>query len=168
MVDNIKDIDANVLITGESGTGKELIARSIHNLSQRKSNNFVPINCAAIPENLLESELFGYEKGAFTGADKTKIGKFEYANDGTLFWDEIGEMPIGLQAKLLRVIQDKMITRIGSNKPININTKIIAATNQDFTELIELKKFRSDLFYRLNIITIHLPPLRDRKEDIPI
>ena len=167
--DLIKDAsitDANVLITGESGTGKELVAKAIHNNSNRKDFNFVPVNCGAIPENLIESELFGYEAGAFTGATKKKIGKFEYATGGTLFLDEIAELPINLQVKLLRAVQDKEITRLGGNEPINVDVRIIAATNQNLTALIEKGSFREDLFYRMNVISIHLPPLRERKEDI--
>lgn len=167
IVNKVKDIDANVLITGESGTGKEVIARAIHFQGNRKEHSFVPINCSAIPSNLLESELFGYEKGAFTGADKKKKGLFEVADKGTLFLDEIGDMDIHLQSKLLRAIQEKNITPLGSNTPRKIDVRIIAATNMDLEKAIDETKFREDLFYRLNVINIKLPPLRERKEDIP-
>lgn len=158
--------EANVLITGESGTGKELVAMAIHNSSLRKDNKFMPVNCAAIPENLLESELFGYEAGAFTGATRRKIGKFEFADGGTLFLDEIGDLSPNLQVKLLRVLQDKSITRLGSNQSIFFNVRIITATNKDLIKLIAEGSFREDIYYRLNIINIHIPPLRERKEDI--
>jgi len=160
--------DATVLVTGESGTGKELIARAIHFNSPRLGRPFLAINCAAIPRELLESELFGFEKGAFTGATERKIGKFEKATGGTLFLDEIGDMPLELQAKLLRVLQEKEITRTGSNTPISVDVRIVAATNQDLKEKVEKKEFREDLFYRLNVIPIELPPLRERREDIPL
>ncbi len=165
---DIADTDTTVLITGESGTGKELVARAIHNNSSRRDKSFVPINCGAFSETLIDSELFGHEPGSFTGAIKRKIGKFEYASEGTLFLDEIGEISQNLQVKLLRVLQDKFITRLGSNTPIKVNTRIIAATNQNLKEMIEDNKFREDLFYRLNVINIHIPPLRERKEDIPV
>lgn len=158
--------DSNVLIYGESGTGKELFARAIHNSSKRREYPFVPINCGAIPDELLESELFGYEKGAFTGAYNTKIGKFEVAENGTIFLDEISEMPYPLQVKLLRVLQEKEICRIGSNRIRRVNVRIISATNSDLTKKIKDGLFRADLYYRLNIIPIHIPPLRERKEDI--
>lgn len=157
---------ANVLITGESGTGKELIARSIHNASDRKDNPFVSINCAAIPHNLLESELFGYEKGAFTNAFNRKIGCIEEANFGTLFLDEIGDMPFEMQGKLLHFIENKIFRRVGGTKTIEVDVRIIAATNQNLEQLIEQGKFREDLFYRLNIFPIYIPPLRERQEDI--
>ena len=160
--------DANVLITGESGTGKELVANAIQALSDRKNKPFIKINCAAIPEHLLESELFGYEKGAFTGAIKSYKGKFLAANGGTIFLDEIGELSYNLQSKLLRVIEDKNITPLGSNKTYPVDVRIISATHQNLYKLIEENKFRSDLFYRLNVISIHIPPLRERKEDIPL
>lgn len=160
---------STVLITGESGTGKELFARSIHMESERSDSAFVAINCAAIPEALLESELFGYVKGAFTGADpKGKIGKVEFANNGTLFLDEIGDMPLYLQSKLLRVLEQREIVRLGSNKPISVDVRIIAATNKDLHRLIEEGMFREDLYYRLNVIPFIIPPLRNRKEDIVI
>lgn len=159
--------DYTVLLSGESGTGKELIAQSIHNYSMRKQNLFLAINCAALPESLLESELFGYEKGAFTGAVKTgKIGIFEQADNGTIFLDEIGDMALPLQSRLLRVLQERQIMRIGSDRVININVRIIAATNKNLLEEIKNGNFRKDLFYRLNIIPIETPPLRERKEDI--
>jgi len=160
--------DANVLITGESGTGKELIAGAIHNLSSRKEENFITAHLAALPETLIEAELFGHEKGAFTGADRRRIGKFEFASGGTIFLDEIGDLPQSIQVKLLRVIQDKKIVRLGSNEEISINVRLVCATNKDIEGSVKEEKFRPDLFYRLNVIRIHLPPLRERKEDIPL
>jgi len=168
LIDKIKDIDSSVLITGESGTGKELIAKAIHYLGNRAKNRFEVVNCAAIPINLLESELFGYEKGAFTGATSRKLGKFELADKGTIFLDEIGDMSYDLQSKLLRVLQNKSISPLGSNEVRNIDVRVIAATNKDIEEEIENKTFRDDLYYRLNVIQIKLPPLRERKEDIPL
>lgn len=163
----VADTTSTVLITGESGTGKELVARSLHAHSNRRNKPFVVINCSAIPDSLLESELFGYVKGAFTGADTSgRMGKFELANSGVIFLDEIGDMPLYLQAKILRVIQEKKIERIGSNKSIDLDIKIIAATNVDLEQKIKEQKFRSDLYYRLNVIPIKLLPLRERKEDI--
>jgi len=164
----IANTDSTVFITGESGTGKTLIAKAIHNLSYRKNKPFATINCAAIPENLLESELFGYEKGAFTGALSMKKGKFELANKGTLFLDEIGDMPLSLQAKLLNVIQDREITRLGGEESISIDVRIIAATNKDLEKIIKLGHFREDLYYRLNVLPINVKPLRQRRDDIPI
>jgi transcriptional regulator with PAS, ATPase and Fis domain len=159
--------DAPVLITGESGTGKELLARAIHNASSRLSGRFIPVNCAAIPETLLESELFGYVDGAFTGAQRGgKPGLFEVAHGGTLFLDEIGEMNVLLQAKLLRVLADGDVRRIGSTSTTHINVRIIAATNQNLDDMLKTGSFRTDLFYRLNVIPLHLPPLRERREDI--
>lgn len=159
--------DASVLITGESGTGKEVFSRAIHQESHRKGN-FIPVNCSAIPSNLLESELFGYVEGAFTGAyKKGRPGKFELANGGTLFLDEIGDMPLMMQAKLLRVLQDGIITRVGGGEPIKVDARIIAATNKDLQQLMEEGQFREDLYYRLNVVSILIPPLRERKEDIP-
>lgn len=166
-IKKISDSFSTVLITGESGSGKEVVATAIWQNSDRRNNRFVAINCAAIPEPLLESELFGYVKGAFTGADPTgKIGKFELANNGVIFLDEIGDMPIYLQSKLLRVIQNKKITRIGSNQVIPLDVRIIAATNKNLKEMITQNKFREDLYYRLNVIPVEIPPLRERKEDI--
>ncbi|MDO9287432.1 MAG: sigma-54 dependent transcriptional regulator [Thermodesulfovibrionales bacterium] len=156
------------LILGESGTGKELFARAIHNLSPRREYPFVPINCAAIPRELLESELFGHEKGAFTGADFRKLGKFELADKGTIFLDEIGEMDIALQAKLLRVLQEEEIERIGGLKTIKIDVRIIAASNKDLEKAVSEKAFREDLFYRLSVFPVKIPPLRERTEDIPL
>ena len=165
----IAESKSTVLITGESGTGKELIARAIYAESDRHSKPFVAINCGAIPDTLLESELFGYVKGAFTGADpRGKIGKFELANKGVIFLDEIADMPLYLQVKLLRVLQERKITRIGSNQVIGIDVRIIAATNKNLAALIKENKFREDLYYRLNVIPIDVPPLRERKEDIRI
>jgi transcriptional regulator with GAF, ATPase, and Fis domain len=160
--------ESTVLITGETGTGKELIARSIHQLSKRKDQRFVAINCAAIPEALLESELFGHEKGAFTGASTKKPGKFELADGGTLFLDEIGDMPLGTQAKVLRAIEEDTIERLGAIKPTSVNVRFIAATNRNLENMVESGLFRRDLFYRLNVFSILLPPLRHRREDIPL
>lgn len=165
----IANSNSNVLILGESGTGKELFAHAIHKNSSRHSMPFVKVNCAAIPEHLLESELFGYEKGAFTGAaNNGKMGKFEFAHKGTIFLDEIGDMPIQMQAKILRVLQEGEVEKIGSNKPRSIDVRIIAATNRDLLEMVKEKTFREDLYYRLNVINILIPPLRERKEDIPV
>ncbi len=159
---------STVLITGESGTGKELFAHAIHNCSNRRNHPFVKINCAALPENLLESELFGYEEGAFTGARKGgKHGKFELAMGGTIFLDEIGDMPLTMQTKLLTVLQDRVVERVGGTKPIFINVRVIAATNRNLERMVKEQKFRQDLFYRLNVVTLNIPPLRDRNEDIP-
>lgn len=159
--------DARVLITGENGTGKELVARWIHEQSRRNNAEFVAVNCAAIPTELLESELFGHEKGAFTGADKQRIGKFEQAHEGTLFLDEIGDMSLEAQAKVLRALQEGNITRVGGNATIKVNVRVVAATNKNLEEAIEEGSFREDLFHRLSVIPIHVPPLRERKEDIP-
>ncbi len=168
LIEKIADTDSTVLITGESGTGKELVAKIIHYNSDRAERNFVPLNCAAIPKELLETELFGHEKGAFTGATTTRIGRFELANGGTLFLDEIGELDPSLQVKLLRVLQEREFERVGSTKTIKVDVRIIAATNRNLEELTEQGRFREDLYYRLNVIPIHLPPLRNRKEDIPL
>jgi len=168
LVHRVAPTSATVLLMGESGVGKELIAKAIHFLSPRAEKPFVAINCAAIPENLLEAELFGYEKGAFTGAYSPKKGKFELANGGTLFLDEIGDMPLSLQTKLLRVLQEKEVERIGGTKPLKVDVRIIAATNKDLKKLVEEGKFREDLYYRLNVVPIYIPPLRERKEDIPV
>ena len=159
--------DSTVLITGESGTGKELIANGIYEHSPRKGQSFITINCVAIPEGLLESELFGHEKGSFTGATERKKGKFELADGGTVFLDEIGDMPPATQAKLLRVLQEKKFERVGGAQTIQIDVRFIAATNKNLTEMIKTGAFREDLFYRLNVLSIHLPPLRERMEDIP-
>jgi two-component system NtrC family response regulator len=164
----VADTPTTVLVTGESGTGKELIARGIHRASSRSNAPFVPINCAAVPENLLESELFGYEKGAFTGAVSLKQGKFEFADGGSLFLDEVGEMSLGLQVKLLRVLQEQEFQRVGGNKDIRVNVRIIAATNKDLKEEADAGRFRSDLFFRLNVVSIEVPPLRERRSDIPV
>lgn len=166
MIGLVAPRDATVLITGESGTGKELVARAVHALSPRQDSPMIAINCAAFPETLLESELFGHEKGAFTGADRTKQGRFELANGGTLFLDEIGEMPLTMQVKLLRVLEERQIERLGSVKSIPLDIRVIAATNRDLQHMIAEKSFREDLYYRLNVITIDLPPLRDRTADI--
>jgi len=166
LIEKIAKVDASVLIYGESGTGKELVAKALHYHSLRKRKPFVAVNCVAIPDALIESELFGYEKGAFTGADKSKIGKFQFAEEGTLFLDEIGDMSVSMQLKLLRVLQEKLLTPVGSNKEIIVDVRIISATNRPLGELTEQNKFRLDLFYRLNVIPIVLPPLRDRGEDI--
>lgn len=165
-IKNVLDNDATVLISGESGTGKELIARAIHYNGRRKDFSFVPVDCASIPETLIESELFGYEKGAYTGALTKKIGKFELANRGTIFLDEIGNLRMDVQAKLLRVIQEKEFTRVGGNEKIRVDARIISATNADLEELIKSSSFREDLYYRLNVVPILLPPLQERKDDI--
>lgn len=159
--------DANVLIQGESGTGKELVARAIHAQSAQKDQPFVALNCAAIPENLLESELFGHEKGAFTGAAARKIGKFEQANGGTIFLDEIGDLPLSLQVKLLRVFQEREIERVGGTQAIAIQVRLITATHRDLKQMVSEAEFREDLYYRINVFPIQVPPLRERKEDIP-
>jgi len=164
----IAQTNSSVLITGESGTGKEVVARTIHEQSPVSSGPFVAINIGGVPENLLESELFGYEKGAFTGANARKIGMFELANGGTLFLDEIGDMPFSLQVKILRVLQERSITRLGGTEPLPINARIICATNKDLEQMVRDGKFREDLFFRLNVVRIHIPPLRERKEDIPL
>jgi TyrR family helix-turn-helix protein/PAS domain S-box-containing protein len=163
----VANVDSTVLITGESGVGKEIIARLIHDASPRKNYPFVKVNCAAIPENLMETELFGYEGGAFTGSHpKGKKGFFETAQKGTLFLDEIGELPLNVQAKLLQALQDKQFTRVGSTQLINVDVRIIAATNRNLKEMIDKKQFREDLYYRLNVIPIFIPPLRERRDDI--
>lgn len=164
---SIADADVPVLIQGESGTGKELVANAIHNLSRRKFKSCIKINCAAIPENLFESELFGHEKGAFTGATETKKGKFETANKGCIFFDEIGDMPVGMQAKLLRVIEEQTITRVGGNEPVSVDVRAIYATSKNLREIIKKGGFREDLFYRINVVPIFIRPLRERREDIP-
>lgn len=168
MIEKIAPTDATALLNGESGTGKELMARALHTLSGRKKQNFVAINCAAIPENLLESELFGYEKGAFTGAYKQTIGKIEQANKGTLFLDEIGDLPLPLQAKLLRFIQERIVERLGGREEIPVDIRIVCATHRKLDQLIQTGDFREDLYYRLSEITIEIPPLRERDGDIPL
>ncbi len=167
-VRKVADSDSTVMIQGESGTGKELVARMLHFNSLRKDRPLVPVNCGAIPENLLESELFGHEKGAFTGATHARMGRFELANGGTIFLDEIGEMSLPLQVKLLRVLQEREFERVGGNRTIHVDVRIVAATNQDVETLVEEKRFRKDLFYRLNVIPIVIPPLRERRSDIPL
>jgi DNA-binding NtrC family response regulator len=168
MVERLKESQVNILLTGESGTGKELIARILHYHSSRKQAPFVPVNCAALPEPLLESELFGYRRGAFTDAHTDKVGLFMAAQNGTLFLDEVGELPLPLQAKLLRVIEDKEVRPLGATKGETINVRLIAATNRDLHRAVADREFRQDLFYRLNVVDIHLPPLRERLEDLPL
>ena len=167
-VRKIADTNANVLITGESGTGKELIARSIHANSSRRNHSFVPLNCGGIPEHLVESELFGHEKGAFTGAVATRPGLLEFASTGTFFMDEISEIPLNLQVKLLRVLEDRRIRRVGSNREIDIDIRLISATNRNIQLMVKEGAFREDLFYRVNTFVIHIPPLRERRDDIPL
>jgi len=166
-IKQVAPTNATVLIEGETGTGKELVAREIHKESKRSNKPFIKVNCASIPENLIESELFGHEKGAFTGAFEKRIGRFELANGGTFFFDEIGNLSLDIQAKLLRVIQEKEIKPVGGERTHKVDVRIIAATNQDLKQLIAQKLFREDLYYRLNVVPIHIPPLRERKEDIP-
>jgi len=167
-IQKVAPTKTTVLLLGESGTGKELFARAIHHLSPRRNNPFVAINCAAIPAELLESELFGHEKGAFTGADYKRIGRFELADNGTIFLDEIGELDLSLQAKLLRVLQGEAIERVGGTRPIPIDVRVIAASNKDLEKAVLEKRFREDLYYRVNVFPIRIPPLRERKEDIPL
>ena len=168
IVQRVAPTRTTVLLIGESGTGKELFARALHNLSNRKEYPFVPINCAAIPRDLLESELFGHEKGSFTNADTKKLGKFELADRGTIFLDEVGDMDLTLQSKLLRAIESGEIERVGAVKPVLVDVRIVAASNKDLERAVEEKKFREDLYYRLNVFPIRIPPLRERKEDIPL
>ncbi len=160
--------EANILIIGETGTGKELIARSLHVHSRRAAGPFIPVDCASLPENLLESELFGHEKGAFTGAQATRPGLFEFASGGTIFLDEVGDISLNLQAKLLRVLQEREVRRVGSNRIIEVDVRVISATNHDLAQSVATSRFREDLYYRLNVISIPLPPLRDRKGDVPL
>ena len=168
IISKVAPTNSRVLITGENGTGKELVAHSIHNKSSRSKIPIVEVNCAAIPSELIESELFGHEKGSFTSANKQKKGKFEIANGGTIFLDEIGDMSLSAQAKVLRALQENKITRVGGEKDINIDVRVIAATNKNLEKLISEEKFREDLYHRISVIKIHVPPLRDRKEDIPL
>jgi DNA-binding NtrC family response regulator len=168
LIKRISDTDSAVFITGETGVGKELVAKAIHFNSPRENMPFVAINCGALAESLLESELFGHEKGAFTGAFKTKIGRFEYAHKGTLLLDEVGDIPPAMQVKLLRALQEKKVERVGGNQPIDVDVRVISATNRNIKEKISSHKFRIDLFYRLNVIPIHVPPLRERVEDVPL
>jgi two-component system response regulator AtoC/two-component system nitrogen regulation response regulator NtrX len=168
IIEKVAETDVTVLITGESGAGKELVAHAIHRESPRRQHEMVTVNCAAIPENLIESELFGHEKGAFTGAAQRRIGKFEQARRGTLFLDEIGDMPLGTQAKILRALEERKVERLGSNQPLDVDVRIISATNRDLKEMVAEGTFRSDLYYRLEVVRIELPPLRKRKDDIPL
>ncbi|HEX4122204.1 MAG TPA: sigma-54 dependent transcriptional regulator [Verrucomicrobiae bacterium] len=168
VIGQLADSNATALITGESGTGKELVARAVYHHSKRNEQPFLAINCAAIPENLLESELFGHEKGAFTGASAQRIGKFEQCNGGTIFLDEIGDMTLSTQAKILRVLQSGSFERVGGNQPIKVDVRVIAATHRPLEEAVATREFREDLFYRLNVVRIHIPPLRERREDIPL
>jgi two-component system response regulator AtoC len=167
-IEQVADTDITVLIRGESGTGKELVARTLHRLSERRDKPFVKVNCAALPSELLESELFGFEKGAFTGAQKRKLGKFEFANGGTIFLDEIGEMSPALQAKLLQVLQDGEFSRLGGEKDVHVDTRVLAATNRNLDEAVKSGEFREDLYYRLNVVTVTLPPLRERAAAVPV
>lgn len=168
LIEKVAESDSTVLIQGESGTGKELVARAVHDLGTRKNRNFVPVNCAAIPDELLESELFGHVKGSFTGAIATRIGRFEMADKGTLFLDEIGDMKPNLQVKLLRVLQNRELEPVGATRSKKVDVRIIAATNQNLEKLVASKQFREDLFYRISVIPIFIPPLRERREDIPL
>ena len=167
IIENVADTDATVLIRGESGVGKDLVARAIHAASSRCRGPFVKVNCAAIPPGLLESEFFGHEKGAFTGAHQRKHGQFEYANRGTIYLDELAELPLALQAKLLHVLQDFQFSRVGGNQLLEVDTRVIAATNRDLEEAMARHEFREDLYYRLNVVEIKVPPLRERREEIP-
>ncbi len=168
IIDQVADVDVTALIQGESGVGKEVVARYIHENSLRRDRSFVKVNCAALPEELLESELFGYEKGAFTGAYRQKPGKFELADGGTIFLDEIAEIPISLQAKLLQVLQDKEFSRLGGKADVRVDVRVLVATNKNMEEAVKIGQFRQDLYYRLNVVNISIPPLRERKEEIPI
>jgi len=168
LIEKVAPTPSTVLITGESGVGKEVVARTIHMQSPRKDKVFLPVNCSAIPETLLESQLFGYVKGAFTGAVGSQEGLFQRAREGTIFLDEIGEMPLSLQPKLLRVIEEKKVLAVGSSNPAHVDVRILASTNRDLKEEVDAGRFRGDLYYRLNVIGIHIPPLRERREDIPL
>ena len=167
-IDRLRDMDTTVIIYGESGTGKELVAKALHYSGVRKEERFVAVNCAAIPGNLLEEELFGHKKGAFTGATSNRIGQFEYAGAGTIFLDEIGEIPLEMQAKLLRVLENREVTPLGGNEPVAVTARIIAATNRNLKEMVERGQFRRDLYFRLHIVNLTVPPLRERREDIPL
>jgi sigma-54 specific flagellar transcriptional regulator A len=166
LIESVAQSDATVLVIGESGTGKELVARALHDHSQRAAKRFVPVNCGAIPKDLIESELFGHRKGAFTGAISDRMGRFELAQDGTLFLDEIGDLPLDMQVKLLRVLQERTVDPIGSNKPVDINVRVVAATHKDLESEVQAGRFREDLYYRLNVLPVTTPPLRERPEDI--
>jgi sigma-54 specific flagellar transcriptional regulator A len=166
LIESVAQSDATVLVIGESGTGKELVARALHDHSQRAAKRFVPVNCGAIPKDLIESELFGHRKGAFTGAISDRMGRFELAQDGTLFLDEIGDLPLDMQVKLLRVLQERTVDPIGSNKPVDINVRVVAATHKDLEVEVQAGRFREDLYYRLNVLPVTTPPLRERPEDI--
>lgn len=168
LVEQLADSDATVLVLGESGTGKELVASAIHHSSHRRAGPFVKVNCAALSESLFESELFGHVKGAFTGALRDKVGRFELAQAGTIFLDEIGDVSLAVQVKLLRVLQERQIKRVGSSETVDVDCRVISATNQDLTRSLAEERFRSDLFYRLNVMPIEVPPLRQRREDIPL
>ena len=167
IIESVADTDATVLIRGESGVGKDLVARAIHAHSERRQSHFVKVNCAAIPQGLLESELFGHEKGAFTGAHRRKAGQFEFAKGGTIYLDEIAELPLGLQAKLLHVLQDFKFARVGGHELIDVDARVIAATNRDLEKALVRGEFREDLYYRLNVVELMVPPLRERREEIP-
>ena len=167
-IEQMAPVSSTVLIQGESGTGKELVAKAIHDLSPRRGRPFVAVNCAALPETLLESELFGHEKGAFTGAAERRLGRFELADAGTIFLDEIGEIPPSTQVKLLRVLESRTFFRVGGVQPIKVDVRVVAATNRPLRDAVALGEFRDDLYYRLNVLNIYLPPLRERREDIPL
>src|ERR687894_1370582 len=167
-IEQIAPVSSTVLIQGESGSGKELVAKGLHDLSPRRNEAFITVNCAALPETLLESELFGHEKGAFTGAAERRLGRFELADGGTIFLDEIGEIPLSTQVKLLRVLESRTFFRVGGTQPIRVNVRVVAATNRPLREAVALGEFRDDLYYRLNVLNIYLPPLRERRGDIPL